>query len=39
METNKILIYTCITGGYDTPTDNFPKRPGYDYILVSDQYI
>lgn len=36
---NKILIYTCITGGYDTPTDNFPKKPGYDYILISDQYI
>lgn len=36
---NKILIYTCITGGYDTPTDNFLKKPGYDYILISDQYI
>ena len=39
MRKNKILIYTCITGGYDTPTDNFPKKPGYDYILISDQYI
>ena len=39
MVKNKILIYTCITGGYDTPTDNFPKKPGYDYILISDQYI
>lgn len=39
MEENKIAIYTCITGGYDTPTDNFPKKPGYDYILISDQYI
>lgn len=39
MGKNKILIYTCITGGYDTPTDNFPKKPGYDYILISDQYI
>ena len=36
---NKILIYTCITGGYDTPTDNFSHKPGYDYILISDQYI
>lgn len=36
---NNILIYTCITGGYDTPTDNFVKKQGYDYILLSDQYI
>ena len=36
---NKIAIYTCITGGYDTPTDNFMIKPGYDYILLSDQYI
>jgi hypothetical protein len=39
MEENKIAIYTCITGGYDTPTDNFMIKPGYDYILLSDQYI
>lgn len=36
---NNRLIYTCITGGYDTPTDDFMKKPGYDYILISDQHI
>ena len=36
---NNRLIYTCITGGYDTPTDDFIKKPGYDYILISDQHI
>ena len=35
----KIAIYTCITGGYDTPTDNFEHKDGYDYILFSDTPI
>ena len=33
---SKKVIYTCITGGYDTPTDNFIKKEGYSYILFSD---
>lgn len=35
----KFAIYTCITGRYDTPTDNFRIDPDYDYILLSDEYI
>lgn len=33
---NNIAIYTCITGGYDTPTDGFEQKEGYDYFLFSD---
>lgn len=33
---NNKVIYTCITGGYDVPTDNFIKKEGYNYILFSD---
>ena len=36
---NNIAIYTCITGGYDTPTDNFDHKEGYDYILFSNTPI
>lgn len=33
---SKIAIYTCITGGYETPTDGFEKKEGFDYYLFSD---
>lgn len=33
---NSIAIYTCITGGYDTPTDGFEHKDGYDYYLFSE---
>jgi hypothetical protein len=33
---SNIIIYTCITGGYDIPTDNFQKREGYEYHLFTD---
>lgn len=33
---NKIAIYTCITGGYESPTDGFNPIDGYEYILFSD---
>jgi hypothetical protein len=33
---NSIAIYTCITGGYDIPTDNFEHKDGYNYFLFSD---
>jgi hypothetical protein len=33
---SKIVIYTCITGGYDTPTDSFEHKDGYNYFLFSD---
>ena len=36
---SKIAIYTCITGGYDTPCDNFGHVDGFDYILFSDTKI
>lgn len=36
---NKIVIYTCITGGYDIPIDNFEHKEGYDYFLFSDTPI
>lgn len=36
---NKIAIYTCITGKYDTPCDNFKHMDGIDYILFSDVEI
>ena len=36
---NNKVIYTCITGGYDTPTDNFKKKEDFDYILFSDKPI
>lgn len=32
----KVVIYTCITGGYDIPTDGFERKEGYEYILFSD---
>lgn len=32
----KIAIYTCMTGGYDIPTDGFEHVDGYDYFLFSD---
>lgn len=31
-----IVIYTCITGGYEIPVDNFEHLEGYEYILFSD---
>lgn len=34
-----IAIYTCITGGYDIPTDGFEHKDGYDYFLFSDVAI
>lgn len=34
---NNIVIYTCITGGYDVPTDCFEHKEGYDYIIFSDK--
>ena len=34
-----IAIYTCITGGYEMPTDNFEKKDGYDYYLLCDYVI
>lgn len=33
---NNIVIYTCVIGGYDIPTDGFPHKEGYDYVLISD---
>lgn len=36
---NNVAIYTCITGGYDTPTDGFEHKDGYDYFLFSDAPI
>ena len=36
---HKITIYTCITGGYDTPFDSFKKKEGYRYVLISDTPI
>lgn len=33
---SNIAIYTCITGGYDIPTDGFEHKEGYDYFLFSD---
>ena len=41
METkNKnIAIYTCITGDYESPTDGFQKKDGYDYYLFCDKII
>lgn len=35
----KVAIYTCITGGYDTPCDNFKHRDDFDYVLFSDRPI
>ena len=36
---NKIVIYTCITGDYEIPIDDFNKKDGYDYVLFSDKPI
>ena len=36
---NKIAIFSCMTGGYDIPTDNFEKREGYDYYMFTDKPI
>ena len=36
---SKIAIYTCITGGYERPTDNFKHKDGYDYFLFSETPI
>lgn len=36
---NRIAIYTCITGGYDIPTDGFEHKEGYDYLLFSEAPI
>ena len=36
---NKIVIYTCITGDYEIPIDDFNKKDGYDYVLFSDAPI
>ena len=33
---NRIVIFTCITGGYDTPSDDFEHVDGFDYIMFSD---
>jgi hypothetical protein len=33
---NEIAIVTCITGGYDEPTDGFDNKDGFDYILLSE---
>lgn len=35
--TSKIVIYTSIIGGYDTPIDDFQKKDGYRYVLISDK--
>lgn len=32
----KTAIFTCITGGYDTPCDDFEHVDGFDYIMFSD---
>ena len=34
-----IAIYTCVTGGYEFPTDGFEKRDGYDYYLFCDKIL
>ena len=34
-----IAIYTCITGDYESPTDGFQKKDGYDYYLFCDKII
>ena len=39
LHTYKTIIYTCITGGYDTPYDGFEKKKGYRYVLISDRPI
>lgn len=36
---SNIAIFTCITGGYEMPTDNFEKKDGYDYFLFCDSII
>jgi len=36
---SNIAIFTCITGGYEMPTDNFEKKAGYDYFLFCDCII
>lgn len=36
---NDIIIYTCITGNYDIPQDDFKKKEGYRYIMISDKPI
>jgi hypothetical protein len=36
LNNNDIIIYTCITGNYDIPIDNFEKREGYRYVMISD---
>lgn len=36
---NKIAIFSCMTGGYDIPTDNFEKREGYDYYMFTNKPI
>lgn len=33
---NKKVIYTCITGGYEKLVDPFVISPGYDYICFTD---
>lgn len=35
----KVLIYTAMSGAYESPTDNFEHRDGYDYVLLSDEVL
>lgn len=32
----RVAIYSCITGGYDSPMEPFVKFPNSDYYIVSD---
>lgn len=32
----KLAVYTCITGGYDTPPAIWQKDEGVDYICFTD---
>ena len=36
MEKNKKVVYTCITGGYDTLRDPLHITEGFDYICFTD---
>lgn len=38
-EDKKIVVYTCITGNYDSIEDPYIKEDNVDYVIFSNQYI